>query len=242
MSAQQIRQRTGNSLKTVTRRTVAALFDRLDYARLGLIYCDEGGDAFWKATRKSCERLGLKLAWALRTRLKPHGRSLYVGAGVAELPILAVERLELNRELAAFNLRADEVAILNRAGKDFGIHFVCGDASQASGRFDHLVIISALNDPERFPELSAVSYGRATPVTFDPEAFARERQTVLALADACLSKLTIPGLVTTSVEEIAWITDWCAQQGIPCAIEQKVYPTAIVGDPVCFIRIGETVR
>lgn len=229
-------------LRTATRRLVAAIFDRLDYTRLGPIYCDEGGDAFWKAKRGPCRELGLELATVLRGRLKPQGRSLYVGAGVAELPVLVMERLELDREVTAFNLRADEVAILNQAGTGLGFQFICGDARRADGTFDHLGIVSALNDPERFPELSALSYGRADPATFDPKAFVRERTAVLALADACLSKLTIPGLVTTSVEEIPWVADWCAKRGMACTVEENIYPAAIVGDPICFIRIGGTIR
>jgi hypothetical protein len=41
------------------------------------------------------------------------------------------------------------------------------------------------------------------------------------------------------VEEIPWITDWCEGQRLVCIIEDEDYPTAIVGDPVCLIRIGD---
>lgn len=227
-----------NRLNAETRRSIRQIFDRLDYDGLGPIYCDEGGEAFWKDRRGPCQELGIELAEVLLQRLKPRGRSLYVGAGVAELPLLAMETLELGRDVAAFNLRAEEITLLNQACKDLGFQFACGDAANANGSFDHLWIVSILNDPERFPELSALSYGRANPVTFDPTLFAQERATVLELADACLSKLTIPGLVTTSVEEIPWITDWCARKQIPCMVEEEDYPTAIVEDPICFIRVG----
>jgi len=46
-------------------------------------------------------------------------------------------------------------------------------------------------------------------VTFDPEVFAFERTVVHGIAAGCLEKLRRPGLVTTSVEEIPWITHWC---------------------------------
>jgi hypothetical protein len=229
-------------LSLKTRAAVAALFKRLDYATLGRIYCDEGGDAFWKARKGPCLTLGLKLGEALRGRLRKDGRSLYVGAGVAELPVLAVETLELGRTVAAYNLRAEEVEVLNQACADMPFRFMHGDASTADGTFDHVWMVSVLNDPERFPELSALSYGRANPATFDPAVFAKERQTVLALADLCLSKLQLPSLVTTSVEEIPWITDWCGTRKIPCLVEGRDYPTAIVEDPACFIRIGERGR
>ena len=223
-----------------TRAAIAALFKRLDYATLGRIYCDDGGDAFWKAQRGPCQMLGGKLAQELRGRLREGGRSLYVGAGVAELPLLAMETLELDRTVAAYNLRAEEVSVLNQACKEMPFQFVHGDACAVEAVFDHVWIVSVLNDPERFPELSALSYGRTNPATFDPVAFAKERETVVTLADRCLSKLQLPSLISTSVEEIPWITGWCVTRKIPCVVEGKDYPTAIVEDPVCFIRIGES--
>lgn len=225
-----------------TRRAIAAIFERQDYAALGAIYCYEGGEEFWRERRGPCQRLGIKLAEALLGRLPAGGRSLYVGAGVAEIPVLAMEAMELGREVAAFNLRETEVTLLNQACKALPFQFQWGDAGLATGFFDHLWIVSVLNDPERFPELSALSYGTANPVTFDPDAFGRERAKVLELAAGCLEKLRRPGLVTTSVEEIPWITHWCEGQGVPCAVEEEDYPTAIVGDPVCLIRVGSDER
>jgi len=225
-------------LKASTREAIQRIFDRLDYTALGRIYCDEGGAAFWNAKRGPCRKLGIKLAEVLLGRLKPEGRSLYVGAGVAELPILVMEVMDLHREVTAYNLRKEEVAVLNKACQGRGFRFLLGDAVNANRRFDHLWIVSTLNDPERFPELSALSYGRADPAAFDPAVFERERKTVRQLADRCLSRLILPGLVTTSVEEISWITDWCVRKQIPCVVEEEDYPTAIVEDPVCFILIG----
>jgi hypothetical protein len=230
--------RRGGRLRPDIRAAIAAIFRQLDYPALGRIYCDEGGDAFWKAMRGPCQRLGIKLAEVLRGRLAPAGHSLYVGAGVAELPVLAMETMEMGRTVTACNLRADEVAVLNRACHDAPFRFIHQDAGEADGTYDHLWIVSVLNDPERFPELSALSYGRANPVLFDTEAFTKERAEVVSLAAHCLRKLQLPGLVTTSTEEINWITDWCLRRNIACVVEPKSYPTATVEDPVCFIRIG----
>lgn len=226
-------------LQPSTRAAISAVFQRLDYHALGRIYCDDGGDAFWRAKKGSCQRLGIALAAALRARLRAGGRSLYVGAGVAEIPALAMETMELGRTVTACNLRADEVAVLNRACEGMPFRFVHQDAGEVAGTFDHLWIVSVLNDPERFPELSALSYGRANPVLFDVAAFTKEREAVVALADRCLGKLQLPGLVTTSIEEINWITDWCYRRNIACVVEPKSYPTAVVEDPVCFIRVGK---
>lgn len=221
-----------------TKRAIAGIFDRLDYARLGSIYCDEGGDAFWKAKRGPCRKLGIKMAEVLLGRLKPKGRSLYVGAGVAELPLLVMETMELGRDVTVCNLRAKEVVLLNRACAGLPFHIAAQDGGKAAGRFDHLWMVSVLNDPERFPELASLSYGRANPATFDASRFARERTIVRSLTDACLRKLKRPGLVTTSVEEIPWIEDWSRRHKVPCSVEDKDYPTALVGDPVCLIRVG----
>ncbi len=226
-------------LQPTTLASIACIFENLDYAALGPIYCDEGGDAFWQERRGLCQELGGKLAAVLRDRLRPGGRSLYVGAGVAELPPLVMETAELHRTVAAYNLRADEAAVLNRACAALPFEFQAKDAREAEGPFDHLWIVSVLNDPECFPELGALSSGRANPVTFDPTVFTVERQAVLALAAGCLGKVARQALVTTSVDEILWITDWCERHSVPYVVEDEDYPTAIVQDPICFIRLGE---
>ncbi len=226
-------------LQPATRKAIASIFERQDYAALGAIYCYEGGEEFWRQKRGPCQRLGIKLAEVLLGRLTKGGRSLYVGAGVAEIPVLVMEAMELGRELIAYNLRHDEVTLLNQACRSLPFAFIHGDAQAAPGRFDHVWIVSVLNDPERFPNLSALSYGHANPVTFAPPAFSKERDEVVRMTAGCLGKLDWPGLVTTSVEEIPWITDWCERNAVRYTVEQEDYPTAIVEDPVCLIRIGE---
>jgi hypothetical protein len=233
---------TGGHVSTVSRRAIARVFDHLDYAALGQVYCYEGGREFWKARREPCRRLGSRIGTALLARLKPGGRSLYVGAGVAELPAMLIELLDLQRSVSAYNLRRREVALLNRACRALPLRFYAADAARATGSFDHLWMVSVLNDPERFPQLAALSYGRAVAVTFDPRVFQQERNIVRLIVNRCLSKLAVPGLVTTSTEEVAWIADWCHRQRIPYLVERKYYPTALVGDPVCFMRIGRTGR
>ncbi|WP_447978862.1 hypothetical protein [Candidatus Nitrospira bockiana] len=227
--------------RRLTRRVRAAVrrvFDRLDYHELAPIYCDEGGEAFWRDRRGPCEQAGVDLANVLLGRLQPRGRSLYVGAGVAELPLLVMETLQLKRTVHPFNLRAAEVDVLNEACAGLPFRVVPGDAASARGSFDHLWIVSVLNDPERFPELSALSYGRAHPALFDARRFERERTAVRTLVNACLRKLSPPALVSTSVEELCWIAEWCGLAGVPYDVGRERYPTALVEDPVCLIRIG----
>ena len=226
------------SLQAPTRRVIEHALSQLDYAALGPIYCDEGGEAFWNARKKDCLTMGITIAEALKQRLPQQGRSLYVGAGVAELPMLAMETLDRERTVEAHNLRKSEVNILAHVchALPFGVHAT--DAQTATGPFDHLWMVSVLNDPECFPATSALSYGRADPVSFDPETFQQERTRIQALLDACLSTLSIPGLLSTSVEEVSWMTDWLTRHRIPFHVEDHSYPTAIVGDPLCFIHLG----
>ncbi|MCS6292846.1 MAG: hypothetical protein H8J66_07215 [Nitrospira sp.] len=225
-------------LNRSTKAAIAQLFACLDYKALGPVYCYEGGDEFWQAKRSPCERLGSRIARALYDRLGPHGRSLYVGAGVAELPPLLMEALDLQREVEPYNLRRTEVAAINRACRALPVRFHRLDAAKAKGRFDHLWMVSVLNDPERFPHLAPLSYGTADPVTFDPRQFERQRRIVRSIVDRVMPKLSLPGLVTTSTEEVVWIADWCHRKNIPYLVEREQFPTALVGDPVCFMKIG----
>jgi hypothetical protein len=214
------------------------VFQHLDYQELGRVYCYEGGDEFWRAKRNPCERLGINMSQALLRKLRTGGRSLYVGAGVAELPCLLAEALDHQRHVEPYNLRRSEVTVLNRACRGTSVKFSARDASLAQGHFDHLWIVSVLNDPERFPDLSPLSYGNVDPVTFNPTRFVRQRRIVRSLVNRCMPKLTLPGLVTTSTEEVVWIADWCHRRNIPYRVERKQYPTALVGDPICFILVG----
>lgn len=214
------------------------VFERLDYKALGKIYCDEGGDVFWNDRKGPCQKLGIKIASHLRENLPRKGRSLYIGVGVAELPMLITENTELDRSVKAYNLRKEEVGILSQACSNLSIEFKAINAQRARGSFDHIWIVSVLNDPECYPETSALSYGRAIPLNFDPDAFKKERRILTKLLDSCLSKLSCPSLVTTSIEELPWITKWCLERKIPFRMENKTLPTAIVGDPLCFLHIG----
>jgi hypothetical protein len=234
-----IRAMMAKHLTQSFRQITTNILNRLDFKKLGPVYCYEGGDEFWRAKKKPCQQLGMRIAAVLVKKLPPRGRSLYVGAGVAELPCLLAEAIELHRHVEPYNLRRSEVTALNRACRGTPVRFHASTAEGAKGRFDHLWIVSVLNDPERFPDLSPLSYGNANPVTFNPAKFKQQRRMVRSIVDRCLPKLSLPGWVTTSTEEVVWIADWCHRQNIPYHVERKQYPTALVGDPICFIRVGQ---
>ena len=122
-------------LSSETRRTIARVFDRLDYKTLAPLYCDHGGNAFWRDRRGPCRRLGMRIAEELRRRIPPKGRSLYIGAGVAEVPVLLMEALELKRVVTPYNLRKKEVAVLNRACDGLPFRFRAEAAEKARGRW-----------------------------------------------------------------------------------------------------------
>lgn len=226
-------------LRPATRHLITEVYGRLDYGALGPVYCYEGGEDFWRAKRGPCDRLGRRIAVVLRKKLEPGGRSLYVGAGVAEIPALIMETVELDRTVEPYNLRRAEVAALNSASHSIPLKLHFADAAGAKGRFDHLWIVSVLNDPERFPHLSPLSYGRGNPLTLDPLKFGKERRFVRALVARCMGKLTRPGFVTTTTEEVLWIAEWCHRHRVPYRVGPHQYPTALVGDPICFIEIGK---
>jgi len=225
-------------IRPSTRRVITSVFNRLDYGPLARVYCYEGGDEFWKSKREPCRRLGMLVGEALLKRLSPGGRSLYVGAGVAELPPLLAESLELHRTVLPCNLRRHEVVTLNRACRGLPVRFHTADAGTVHGAFDHLWIVSVLNDPEQYPHLSSLSYGCAVPLTFDVRAFMKERTVLRSLVNRCMAKLRLPAVVTTSVEEANWIADWCHRHHTPYRVERRQFRTALVGDPICFMRIG----
>jgi hypothetical protein len=227
-------------LTPATHRLLTEVYSRLDYDALGPVYCYEGGDEFWRAKRGLCNRLGSQVAVVLRQKLERGGRSLYVGAGVAELPALMMETVELGRTVQPHNLRRAEVAALNRACHSIPLTFYATDAASAKGRFDHLWMVSVLNDPERFPHLSPLSYGRGNLLTLDPLRFAQERRIVRTLVARCMGKLMRPGLVTTTTEEVLWIAEWCHRHRVPYLVGKRYYPTALVGDPICFIQISKS--
>lgn len=227
-------------LRPATRHLITEIYERLDYGALGPVYCYEGGEEFWRAKRGPCDRLGRRIAVVLRKKLEPGGRSLYVGAGVAEIPALIMEIVELDRTVEPYNLRRAEVAALNSASRSIPLKFHLADAADAKGRFDHLWLVSVLNDPERFPHLSPLSYGQGNPLTLDPLKFGKERCIVRALVARCMGKLARPGFVTTTTEEVLWIAEWCHRHRVPYRVGTHQYPTALVGDPICFIEIGKS--
>ncbi len=235
-------------LKIPTAATVdllTAVFDEIDYSVLEEVYCDEGGEAFWADRRQPVLELGLLWSAALGHRLPREGRSLYVGAGVAELPAAVTEVVDLGRELRISNLRQAECDCLNRAlavvGLSDRIVFTAGAAETqlADDRFDHLSLVSVLSDPETYPNVSGVTYGRIPPAQLDVAGFERERKAVQQLVASLLAAMQTPYLVTTTAEEVPWIVDAAQARGLSVEADDKTVETALVGDPIGFLWVRE---
>lgn len=242
------RQRNGSNPPMVQAATLSAIervFAELDWSALGEIYCEEGGDAFWAEHRRPALELGCAWADALSRRLPRGGASLYVGAGVAELPAVLCELLELDRRVVATNRRGSECQVLTAglraAGIDApGLSLHPDDARQHSApdSFDHLSLVSVLTDPESWPVAAAVTYGRVPPVLLDIEAFARERDEIASLVDELAGSLERPSVITTTVDEVPWLMAWSERAGATLDADDEVIDTAIVGDPIGFLIVS----
>lgn len=226
--------------------TITSLFAQLEYGALGDIYCNEGGTAFWDDRRGPALELGLIWAAALGRRLPREGSSLYVGGGVAELPALVMEALDLHRSLRIANLRSAECEILNRslagAGLADRIRFTAGEVSdlldEDPGKFDHLSLVSVLDDPETYPLVSGVTYGRIPPVLLDMESFCQERDEVRQLVTTLFDAAKAPFLVTTTAEEVPWFLHEAEARNLLVEADDETVETALVGDPIGFLRVG----
>lgn len=219
------------------------VLDACDWRELGELYFHEDGEARWREKRPAVVALGERLARALLPRLPRRGASLWVGAGVAELPVLLAEVLLHERTVVAANLRARECELLDAAlaavAPDVPLRFVAEDARTAAAGavFDHVGCVSVFSDPETWPVLSAIGYGRMAPVQLDVERFVAERDQARELAQALFARLARPGTITTSAEEVAWFLEQAAAAGAEIDASEDMVETAVVGDPVGFLAV-----
>lgn len=224
-------------------KLVKKVFDAIDWVGLGEIYFHEDGEQHWQDRRKLAIELGLLLARRLEHHVKPEGTSLWVGAGVAELPVMLAEVLLLKRSVVAANLLGEECDILNaalaKAAPHVTLFYEAGDAREVAGdqAFDHLGCISVFTDPEIWPVVSAVAYGRLPPVQLDLDQFAKERDDVRELARGLYAVLNRQACITTSAEEVAWFLDLAVTEDREIEATDELIETAVVGDPVGFLLL-----
>lgn len=227
---------------------LGAVEGELDWAEIGRTYCEgDGSDFFERGLRERVRDTALLFADDLANALGgSHGASLYIGAAVAELPLILADHLVLGRAISWVNLDSIETRELARAIELVGerMHLALPRphasylASLTPASFDHIWLVSVLTDPDHFPALHDELYER----TGTHEATGRgslddERRRAGELIDRALDCAASPCVLSTTEEELTLICPRLAQLGWSLALSPGRRKTAIVGDRVCTGRL-----
>ena len=229
---------------------LSSMEQAIDWTELGGFYCHEGGEQFFPDEQIAAMReAGLRIAGGLGEELASlpgdAKRSLYVGAAVAELVPILVERFVLVREVVIVNLPGGEVDALNRAFEQASAD--CGLAmpristepmAQVGGPFDHGWLVSVLNDPEAFPALHDLLYERKGELATGRGNRDEEWARATALAEQLLDRLTPEALLTTTDEELPLLRPIFSQRGLRVSAGETGILTGVVGDPLRFCRLS----
>lgn len=221
----------------------------LDWERLGASYCDGPAAGFFGPERR--ERVldvGLALGSEVERALSPGGPrcSLYVGAAIAELAPILMERLVLGRDVLWINRPGPELDELARAlataGARLGLELPRPRSAELSdlpaAPCDHLWLVSVLTDPDAFPALHDVLYERAgTPLATGRGDLAAERQGAARLVEQLLDRAALPCALTTTDEELAVVAPLAAARGLELWIPEHSQLSALAGDPVRVCRL-----
>lgn len=220
------------------------VFKAIDWSALGDLYFHEDGEAEWEHRRDKLMEYGFEWARSLLRRLPDEGGSFYAGAGVAELPVMIAEVCVRGRSVRAANLRVRECEILGDALRRHHlrdrvrIEPVNASTIVTEASYDHLGCVSLFTDPESWPHLSGITYGRLAPVQIDVGQFETERTKARALAASLFDGLKRPGWITTTVEEVSWFLEVAGQRQATINAEEDLLPTAVVGDPIGFLHVS----
>lgn len=226
-----------------------ALEAELDWARLGACYCEGDARGFFDAARRGAlVEAGLALADDVAAALPARGpgRSLYLGAAVAEVVPILVEALVLGREVAWINLPGAELDELARAlevvGARLGVDLprpTAGPIEHVAARScDHLWMVSVLTDPDAFPALHDALYERAgTPQATGRGDRERERALAERLVDALLERAADACALTTTDEELVLVKPCARARGLALRVPGRARLSALVGDAVRVCRL-----
>jgi hypothetical protein len=228
---------------------LAALEDELDWELLGRTYCTGDGSTFFdEELRARVLEVGLRFADDLGARLRrgAPGRSLYLGAAVAELAPILAEHLVLDRTVHWLNV--DDVELrelaraLGRVGARLGLVLPLPRADPVSSvepaSCDHLWLVSVLTDPDAFPALHDALYGRAgTDQATGRGALDLERERARDLARDFLRRGARNCAVSTTDEELLILRPVAAELGLAFDVPEVSRVSAIVGDRVRLARL-----
>jgi len=225
------------------------LVAELNWPLLGQTYCDGDGSTFFdEVLLDQVLDTGLELVDSLAAALPRRGaaRSVYVGAAVAELPLLLAETLVLDREVHWLNLPGPEVNELRRGlqvvSTKLGVHLpqpaTHGLMRVPDASCDHLWLASVLTDPEAFPSLHDRLYERAgsalaTGRGDTNDDLARAEQ----LVREWLAKAVQPALLSTTDEELELIVPIARTMNLQLQVPTTGTLSAVVGDTLRHVRV-----
>ena len=226
--------------------TWSAVAAELDWGLLGRLHCHTGGDDFFAGeARTALVDAGLLFADDLGRTLAPGGRSLYIGASVAELIPMLAEGLVLEREVLWYQLAGPLTAELDRAlaavaeAESVALPRARTSplAEVAASSCDHLWLVSVLTDPDAFPALHDRLYERSDELATRRGDLADDRARADALLARALRCLRAPGWLTTTDEELRLVRPACAERGLALAVPAHGRLSAVVGDVVRACRV-----
>ena len=229
---------------------VNEVMTELDWTLLGRAYCEGDGSGFFDdALRERIVDTGLMLADDLGDALGDgRGRSLYLGAEIAELPLILAEHLVMGRRVEWLNIEGPQTRELVRALDVVSARLeldlpkpdtrTLAEIEPAS--CDHLWMVSVLTDPDHFPALHDVLYVRTKgPLATGRGRLEDDRARADALVEALLDCAASPCVLTTSDEERTIVEPLAARRGFSLEFARGGRLSSIVGDRV---RIGKLLR
>jgi hypothetical protein len=232
-------------------RVLGSIADELDWERLGRAYCEGDGTTFFDdALRERWLDTGLRIADELARHLTHgSGRSLYIGAALAEIPVMLVEQLVLDREVTWVNLPCGEMEELERVvrlvGERLGVRLPLPSTapleSLPRGAFDHVWMVSVLTDPEHFPALHDELYERhGTELAMGRGSLAEDRERAERVVQAALEAAASGARITTSREEVGVMLRVAGKARISIVAVRPTKggacSTAIVGDDLVWLQ------
>ena len=229
---------------------LGALQEELDWALLGRCACEgDGSDFYDAALRERILDTGLRIAEDIGRALGERpGRSLYLGAEIAELPVILAEHLLLGRRVEWLNIECAQTTELARAIRAVGTRLSVelpvpraeGIDAIEPGSCDHLWMVSVLTDPDAFPALHDALYERkGGPLATGRGSLADERRRADTLVEALLDCAAPQCVLSTSDEELGVIEPLVARRGWRLELAPGGRLSSIVGDRV---RIGNLAR
>jgi len=222
---------------------------QLDWELLARSYCVGPAEGFFAPERRAQTfDVGLALAGEVEACLPAPGvgRSLYVGAAVAELAPILMERIVLQREVLWINRPGPELdelargltALAARTGLDLPSPSSTDLADLPLAPCDHLWLVSVLTDPDAFPALHDALYERAgTPLATGRGDLARERAHAAQFVDRLLDRAALPCAFTTTDEELEIVAPCAAARGLELVVPDRFQLSALARDPVRVCRL-----